>query len=116
MDNTTAAHSVSHFKKAGELEAKVEHLTQLLSMVVKQMPSPKPNDPVILMSLSPLPNRSPEDEPTNLAQEEGKEKNGMILEEVKSKIEAFENQIKQIQKTDTGISVLPHRFNYVDRS
>lgn len=94
----SSTHPVSHFDKAMELETEVEHLIQLLSTVVNQLPSANPKDPAISISSCPVLKRSSEAEPTNLAQKTGDEKKKMTVEEVKSRIETFENQIKQKRK------------------
>lgn len=49
-----------------------------------------------------LSNHHPEAEPLNLTQKTDEKKIEMTMEDVKSKIEVLENQIKQMKKIDTG--------------
>lgn len=71
-------HPASHF----ELEAKIDHMIQLMSKVVNQISSPKPNDPTIPISTLFILNHNHEDKWQEIK---------MIVDEGKSKIEVLEN-------------------------
>lgn len=72
----------------------------------------KPNDPTILVSSSPVSKQNSETEPMALVQQTSGKKIKMTEEEVKSKIKALKNYIKQVKKTDTGKSVASHTYAY----
>lgn len=58
MNNMSNTHAAGTSDKALDLEEEIEHLTQLLSTVMNQMPSPKTNDPAIHIFSITVPNRN----------------------------------------------------------
>lgn len=104
INNMNNIHPASHYK----IEAKVKHLTQLMSTVMNQISPPKQNNLIVHVSTCLLSNDNHEAELMNFARKTDDQEIKMTKDEVKSKIQALQNQIKQIKKknkTNTRRSV-----------
>lgn len=84
MNNENSTPLPDSFDKLQNLQVEVERLTHLLGIVTNQIPSPEPVDPAI---------------PTLSVRTLGPKIESKFVEEVKSKVEYLEQQIKQMTET-----------------
>lgn len=94
-------HSASYSDKKGE--AKVEHLAQLLSIVVNQMAPPKLNDPTVPISSYFVSKPNPEAESHEFCSKGRWQSEYNSCRRGKSKIELLENRIKQMKETERNL-------------